>query len=618
VTKTDGVPLFVEELAKMVLESGLLREGEHHYELTGPLPPLAIPATLHDSLMARLDRLATVKDVAQLGATIGRTFAYELLQAVSPLDEATLQHGLRQLVEAELVYQRGVLPQATYTFKHALIQDAAYQSLLRSTRQQYHQRLAQVLAERFPATAETQPELLARHYTEAGLITQAIPYWQQAGQQAVERSANVEAISHLTKGLELLTTLPDTPERAQHELTLQIALGVPLLATEGWGTPRMGQAYDRARELCQQVGDVPQLCSALIGLWAFYLARAEPRTARELGEQLMRLAQSVQDPSFLLEAHLALGNTLVWLGEVAPAQAHLEQGIALYNPQQHRSHVFLYGHDPGMWCRFFASWALWDLGYPDQALTRSHEALTLAQELSHAHILANALGYAARLHQLRREVQATHECAEAEMALAREHGFAFLLAEATCFQGWVLTEQGREEGIAQIRQGLAAWRAAGAEIGRTQYLALLAEAYGKAGQVAKGLTVLAEALTILDASGERRWEAELYRLYGALLLYIGAPEMGSTGDKKIFPDAPMLRFLVSSPEEAFQKAIEIARERQAKSLELRAAMSLARLWQRQGKRAEAYQLLAEVYGWFTEGFDTADLQEAKTLLEELA
>jgi len=262
-----------------------------------------------------------------------------------------------------------------YTFKHALIQDAAYQSLLRSTRQQYHQRIAQVLEAQFPATAEAAPELLAYHYTEAGLQEQAIAYWQQAGQKAVERSAHVEAISHFAKGLELLTALPDSPERAQHELTLQIALGVPLSATEGWGTPRMGHAYARAQELCQHVGDTKQLTSVLLGLWAFYLARAEPRTAHELGEQLLCLAESAQDATLLLEAHLALGNPLVWLGEFASAHVHLEQGMALSNPQHHRSHVFLYGHDPGVWYRFFVAWALWHLGYPDQILTRSHEAL---------------------------------------------------------------------------------------------------------------------------------------------------------------------------------------------------------------------------------------------------
>ena len=284
VAKTDGVPLFVEELTKTVLESGFLREANGAYELTAPLPPLAIPATLHDSLMARLDRLSTVKTVAQLSATIGRMFAYEVLQAVAPLDEATLQEGLRHLVEAELVYQRGLPPQATYMFKHALIQDAAYQSLLRRTRQQYHQRIAQVLAAQFPDMVDAQPELLAQHYTEAGQSARAITYWQRAGERALQRSANLEAISHLTKGLEVLKTLPDSPERLQHELDLQITLGQALAVTKGYAAPEVEHTYARARELCQQVGETPQLFQVLRGLWNFYLIRLELRTAQELGE----------------------------------------------------------------------------------------------------------------------------------------------------------------------------------------------------------------------------------------------------------------------------------------------------------------------------------------------
>jgi predicted ATPase len=291
VAKTDGVPLFVEELTKMVLESGLLQEQEDRYILTGPLPPLAIPSTLHDSLMARLDRLATVKSLAQLGATLGREFPYALLHAVSPWDEATLRCGLHQLVEAEFLYQQGLPPQATYLFKHALIQEAAYQSLLRSTRQQYHQHVAQVLEAQFPDTAETQPELLAQHYAEAGLLAQALPYWQQAGQRALQRSAHLEAIAHLRKGLEILTTLPDTPERAWHELELQIALGPALMAVKGWGDPDVAQAYSRARELCRQVGATPQLFPVLWGLWGWYQMRGDlgmAQEARALLEELGR------------------------------------------------------------------------------------------------------------------------------------------------------------------------------------------------------------------------------------------------------------------------------------------------------------------------------------------
>ena len=591
VAKTDGVPLFVEELTKTVLESGLLREGVGRYALTGPLPPLAIPATLHDSLMARLDRLATVKAVTQLGATIGRTFAYELLQAVSPLDEATLQHSLQQLVEAELVYQQGVLPQATYTFKHALIQDAAYQSLLRSTRQQYHQRIANALAERFPETIKTQPELLAHHYTEAGLSAPAVAYWQQAGQRAIERSANVEAITHLTKGLELLKSLPDTSSHIQQELAFQIALGVPLAATRGFAAPEVEYAYARARELCRQVGETPQLFPVLAGLWRIYLVRGELQTARELGEQLLALNQRAHDP---------LGTVLFFVGELTTALTHLEQGFALYDPQRHRSHAFRATQSPAAACLTYAALVLWLLGYPDRALQRRHEAVTMVQEPAHPLSLAHALAYAATLHQFRREGHAAQACAEAAVALSAEQGFAIYFAQGSVLQGWAQAEQGQAgEGLTQISSGLAAWRTTGAEVQRPYYLALLAEAYGKSGQAEEALEVLAEALALVAKTGESWWEAELYRLKGELLLV-------RLADHHVVVET------------CFRQALTVARSQQAKSLELRAAMSLSRLWQRQDKSAEARELLAPIYHWFTEGFDTADLQEAKVLLDELS
>jgi predicted ATPase len=346
IAKTDGVPLFVEEITKAILESGQLTAVDGHYELLGSLSAFTIPATLQDSLMARLDRLVTAKAVAQYAAVIGRQFAYDVLSMVSQLDEATLQRELGRLVEAEIVYQRGLPPQATYVFKHALIQDAAYQSLLKSTRQQYHQRIAQVLQVQFPETAEAQPELLAHHYTEAGLAQQAVGYWQRAGQRAIERSANAEAISHLTKGLELLTTLPDTPERAQQELAMLTILGPALIDTKGQASPDVLQAYARARALCQQVGETPQLFQVLRGLWLFYVLRLELRTAQELAEHLLSLAQHVGDPALRLEAHYALGATLNYVGAFAAAQVHFEQGIALYDAQQHRAHAFRYGQDP--------------------------------------------------------------------------------------------------------------------------------------------------------------------------------------------------------------------------------------------------------------------------------
>ncbi len=455
VSRTDGVPLFVEELTKSVLEA----VGAHS---SAPLQSLTIPATLQDSLMARLDRLGPAKEVAQMGATLGREFSYELLQAVSPKEETNLQQALAKLVEAEVLYQRGAPPQTRYLFKHALIQDVAYQSLLKSTRQQYHSQIAKVMEEHLAETKETQPELLAHHYTEAGLLEQAILYWQQAGQRAIERSAHAEAISHLTKGLELLKALPNTPEHIQKELLLQTALGPALIATKGQAAPDVAKVYTRARELCQQLGETPQLFPVILGLRRFYLVRAELQTARKLGEQLLSLAQNVQDSSLLLEAHGALGLPLFWLGELTSARAHLEQGITLYDPQQHGSHVFLYGQDPGVLCRLYAAFTLWHLGYPDQALQRVHEALTLAQNLFHPYSLAFALFIAAWVHQYRREEYAVQQRVEEMMRLCHEYGFPFWLAEGTILQGWVLIEQGKyEEGVGQIRQGVAAHRDTG-------------------------------------------------------------------------------------------------------------------------------------------------------------
>jgi TOMM system kinase/cyclase fusion protein len=598
VAKTDGVPLFVEELTKVVLESGWLQDCTDHYELTGPLPALAIPTTLQDSLMARLDRLATIKTVVQLGATLGRQFTYELLQAVSSLDEVMLQHELGRLVEAELLYQRGVPPQATYTFKHALLQDAAYQSLLRSTRQHHHQRIAQVLEARFPETVATQPELLAHHYTQAGCDELAITYWQRAGRRAYERSAYVEAISHLTQGLEVLQAVPDTPARARQEILLQATLGAAYTAAKGYAAPDVERAYTRARVLCQQTGDTRQLFPVLVGLWNFYFVRGESRTACALGEQLLTLAESANDPVRRLRAHAALGEILFHIGQLLPARTHLEQGIALYAPQQRRSHAV---QTPTIACLAYAAWTLWHLGYPDQALQRSDEARTLAQELSHPLSLAIALHFTATLHQFRREAQAAQKWAEAATVLSREQGLPFWDGSGTIMWGWALAAQGRgEEGLAQIRQGLVTFRATGAEVQQPSWLALLAEACGWAGQVAQGLNAVAEALAIMDKTGERYYEAELYRLKGELLLQAG--------------EGPQ----VLEAEAGFHQALSVARRRQAKFLELRAAMSLSRLWQRQGKRNAARPLLAEVYSWFTEGFDTADLQEAKALLEELS
>jgi class 3 adenylate cyclase/predicted ATPase len=616
IAKTDGVPLFVEELTKSVIESiGSVKSPKRT-----PLQ-FAIPTTLHDSLMARLDRLGPAKELAQLGAVIGREFSYELIHAVSPLEEEALQKALSRVVEAELIYQQELLPQARYIFKHALVQDAAYQSLLKSTRQQHHQRIAQVLEDRFAEIKENQPELLAHHYTEGGLIAQAIPYWQQAGQKAAQRSANAEALSHLNKGLELLRILPNTPERAQQELTIQVALGVPLMATKGWSAPEVERAYVRARDLCEQLGETRQLFSVLRGLWECYDAQGNLVVARELGEQLLALATNTADPALLLVAHDVLADNLYWVGEFVASLTHAEQGIALYNHEQHHMLASLYGgYDPGIACLTWETFSLWALGYPDRSSQKLGDILTFSQELPHhPYSLAFAQTIATWFSQWRREGQAVWEHIEATISLSTAQEFPLLAAWAMILQGWALARQGAgKEGLASIRQGLALYRAMGGGLAQSYFLALLAETYGEMGQPEEGLAVLAEALSAVHSTGERFWEAELYRLKGELMLQQQS-KVESQKSKVSSTQHPTPSTEAEADAEAcFLKAIDIARQQQAKSLELRATMSLARLWQQQNKHHEARNTLAVIYNWFTEGFDTKDLQEATALLEELS
>jgi predicted ATPase len=471
---------------------------------------------------------------------------------------------------------------------------------LKSTRQQYHQCIAEILEAQFPETAEAQPELVAHHLTEAGLIEQAVTSWYKAAQRAIQRSAHVEAISHLTTGLELLKTLPETPQRVQQEVDMLIALGTSLRTTKGNAASDVGQIYARARHLCQHLEEPHQLFPALRGLWNYYQIRAEFQMAHALSEQLLTLAHQVGDVGMQCAAHRALGFTVLFLGVVAEAHTHFVQGVALYDPQQHRASAFLYGEDAGVICHIYAAWTLWMLGYPDQALARSHEAVRLAQQSAHPYSRSFASCCAAIFHQFRREERAAQGRTEAAINLAQEQGFPHWRAHGAILRGWTLAQQGQAQaGIEQIHQGLRAFRATGAEINQPYFLALLAEAHGTMGQPEAGLTALAEALTRVDTKGERWYEAELYRLKGALLLQQNADNQAEA-------------------ERCFHHALEIARTQQAKSFELRTATSLARLWQQQGKRQEAHDLLAPVYHWFTEGFNTADLKDAKALLEALA
>ena len=455
--RTDGVPLFLEELTKAVLESGLLAEEKTADVLAGPLPPLAIPATLHDSLMARLDRFAPVKQVAQIAACIGREFPYDLLAMIALLGDDALQDALKGLCASELVFCRGIPPDATYRFKHALVHEVAYRSLLRSRRQQLHAKIAAVLEEQFPPTAETQPELVGHHYAEAGLGEQAIVYFQRAGTRALERSAYLEAISHLARGLglEAAPHAAERAQRAQRELDLQLALGSALMATRGYADPEVEQAYVRALTLCDHLGaDVAAFPGPARPVQDYHV-RGDLIAARDVGERLIELAQSTGDPALLMEAHRALGVPLLWLGEVALARIELEEGTALYDAKLFRSHAYTYGSDPGVVCLSYAALAWWFLGFADHALDRSLRALALAEELSHPHSRALALLWVAWLLQFRRDAPATEELAQAAIRLCSEHGYPLLRSIGVILHGWALIESGRnpEECIVQMRAG---------------------------------------------------------------------------------------------------------------------------------------------------------------------
>lgn len=603
VAQTDGVPLFVEEVTRTVLESGLLQAYEAHATRSGPLPPLAIPATLHDALLARLDRLGAARGLAQLGATLGREFAYPLLRAVAPEDEATLQQGLQQLVAAEFLYQRGLPPQATYVFKHALIQEAAYQSLLKRTRQMYHRQIAQALVAQFPAAVATQPEMVAHHYTEAGLRDEAADYWQQAGQQAISRAAHLEAVAHCRQGLAVLAALPITMERQHRELDLQIALGAALATTRGWADAGVAAAHTRARELCRTLGNMPRHFWSLRGLWNFYVGRGELRTARGLAEQMLALARQTGVPLLLALAYVSLGMTWHFLGAPTRARMYLGQGFALHDPAQHqaptRLHDAQHAYVAG---RSYMMYLLWVLGLPQQARALLQETLGQATVWAYPANTAFVLAFATILQQICRDLQATRTQAEALLELATAQGFPHWGAMATVLRGWSLVRHGQgEAGLEQIRHGLQVWKATGIVTATPYLLSLLADAQRTLGHREAARAALAEAQALVKTTGERWWEAELHRLTGELLL--------------LQDDAPCQADVA---EAYLQQALAVSHRQQAKALELRAATSLAHLWQQQGKRAEARALLAPIYAWFTEGFDTPDLQEARALLDALA
>ena len=595
--RTDGVPLFVEELTKNVLESGLLREEGDRYVLNRTLLLFAIPTTLHASLLARLDRLAPVRHVAQIGAVIGRQFSYALLQAASRLPEDELQAALARLVASELVFQRGTPPEAIYTFKHALVQDAAHDSLLRNARRQLHAQIAEALESHFPEIIDGQPELLAQHYAEAGLIEKSIAYWGKAGRRSVARSTMAEAAAQFQKGLDQLALLPENSERQRQELEFRSALGAVLIAVKGFSAAETGHAYARARELWEQLGSPSEFLQVPYGQSLYHAVRGDLHMAQRLDEDLRRLSRKRNDAAGLVMAHWSSGRDLMFVGRFASSRSHLEQALAIYNPNTHHLLVEQAGFHFQVVLRVYLALVLFCLGFPDQGLEWHRAAIAEARALHHPPSLLTSLTFGCRLLSLVGDDTTLEVLADEVNAVTVEQGFPFWDALGMIYRGWLKVKNGDvAEGMSLLRRGSSAYRATGAEVWMPHHIALLAGAYEISGHIEEAVTQLSEALQIVERTGERWLEAELYRRKGRLLLRQGNSEAAG---------------------ELYRKALSIAREQEAKLWELRSAVSLARLRRDEGRRAEARDLLAPVYGWFAESFATPDLKEAKALLDEV-
>lgn len=599
VRKTDGVPLYVEELTKDLLESRLLRMQGGQLRLAGTLLSMAVPFSLQDSMTSRLDRLGPARRLAEVAAVLGREFSHDWIAAVYDGDPGTLAAGLQALCDADILLRQADDGRALYVFRHALLRDAAYQSLLIRRRQQTHARVAQLLETTWQDTAAQHPELVAHHYTEAGLVQLAIANWQRAGLQAVERSANQEAIRHFGTALDILRTQPQGPERDRQELALLMGLGVPLTVTTSWAAPEVRQANERALALCQTLGESGQLFRALFGVWSNRQVQADYRAAQPLTEQLLALARQAQDDGLQLQAHRACGIHGVHTGQFREGLHHCDAGFALYDPVRHRAHVVQYWLDPGVGCLCYGAWALACSGQPDQALRRAARAVDLARDGGHHFSLAYALHFMALMHQVRREPAGTRLQAQALLDLADEQGFPVFQAWGTLLLGCALAEEGRAaEGSALIRQGQAATHSAGARVARSASLAVLAAVYQGAGETMAGLATVDEALAFVELSDERYYEAELHRVRGELLLQ-------RDGDA------------AAEAQDAFTRALVIARHQRARTWELRAATSLARLYRHQAEPARGRGMLAAVLGGYSEGLDTRDVLDARALLDGL-
>ncbi|MDR4484850.1 MAG: adenylate/guanylate cyclase domain-containing protein [Nitrospirales bacterium] len=597
VSRTDGVPLFVEELTKSLLESGLLRQRGNEYELAGPLSSMTIPATLQDSLMARLDRLSTAKPVAQLGATLGREFSYELLHAVSPLEETSLQMELTRLEEAELLYRQNLFPQAKFTFKHALIQEAAYESLLKSRRRELHHHIAEILENRFSATAESEPELLAHHYTHAACPERAIPFWQRAGQRALKRSANPEAITHLGKALECLENLQDTKERRETELDLQLSLMPANMAIRGWASEEVEACCVRSRELCIELGDHQRLVGALWGLWTVHFLRAELDKALELAQQVLNMASGAGIKMLEVTGHHAVGFTKYFRGDLQGAKQHADDGIKAFELDTERQIVHAFQISSTMALRFFLSASLWFLGKPEESWQERKKTSSLIGDLNHKPSQAAFMSFELCFYLYSRDPKRMRQAVEELMKLSEEEGFLLYVPVGMMYLGWALAEEGNvEEGLQQMERGKNLYYNWGNRIKFVEILVMYAEILRKAGRMEDALRALEEGMNHANTHQERLLEPELYRIRGEILF-----EQGNE------PAAA----------KALDQAIEKAQKQGATILELRAVISKCRLCKSKEKKEETRSHLRQVYDSFTEGFDTKDLLEAKNLLQEL-
>ncbi|MBI1880880.1 MAG: AAA family ATPase [Chloroflexi bacterium] len=610
--RAEGHPFFSEELAYALRDAGLIEIAAGQCRLAAgvnDLRGLEFPDTLQGVITSRIDRLTPQQQLTlKVASVIGRVFTFPLLQEVHPIetDKPVLTMYLETLERLDLTPLESPSPELAYIFKHIITQEVAYNLMSFDQRRQLHQAVAEWYERTYQGELPPFYPLLAHHWRKvaagqqanSSLVLKAVDYLHKAGEQAVQRSANVEAISHLTMALDLLQTLPDTPGRTRQEFTLQFTLSSPLIAIKGYGAPETVRAFDHARQLAAQIGDTSQLFPLLYGKWITHLIKSEHQVAREMAEQFFALAQQQLETGPMMMAHRLLGFTFVFMGKLQTGHNHLEQASTLFDPQQHQALTFRFGQHPQAAIHSLLAWSLWLLGYPDQALQPSQEAINTARELKHINTLAYVLFHGRSLvHQYRQDVERVAEDTQAMIEIAEREGLVLWLAYATVIKGWIKTKQGQPEaGVSEMLKGLTNLQATGTKLYLVYLWALLVEGYAALGQYQEGLNIITEALAFVEETDERYWEAELYRLKGELLLQTEAK---------------------AEAEMWFWKAIEVARQQSAKSLELRATVSLARLWQEQGKTAKARQILAEIYGWFTEGFDTADLREAKSLLEGL-